>query len=136
MKKFLSEFKDFATRGNAVDLAVGVVIGGSFGAIVNSLVADIITPLISLVTAGADFSHLSFKLKDGAEPLLLTYGNFIQATITFVITAFAIFAMIKALNKVNRKKAEEEPVVEEVVVSDEAVLLEKILKALENQDSK
>ena len=135
MKKFLAEFKDFALRGNAIELAVGVVIGASFGAIVNSLVKDIITPLISLITGGINFSHLSLTLKEGPEPLLLTYGVFIQATITFVLTAFAIFAMVSLLNRMNRKRMTEvaEEVEDVTPVSDEVLLLQQILKALEEK---
>lgn len=133
MKKFMSEFRDFATRGNAIELAVGVVIGASFGAIVNSLVGDIITPIISYITAGVDFSHLAITLKqaEGAEPLLLTYGKFIQAIITFFFTALSIFLMIKVLNRVNKKAEAEEAVAH--VPSEEAQLLQNILVELKNQ---
>lgn len=133
MKKFISEFRDFATRGNAIELAVGVVIGASFGAIVNSLVGDIITPIISYITAGVDFSHLAITLKqaEGAEPLLLTYGKFIQAIITFFFTALSIFLMIKVLNRVNKKAEAEEAVAH--VPSEEAQLLQNILVELKNQ---
>ena len=135
MKKFLAEFKDFAIRGNAIELAVGVVIGASFGAIVNSLVTDIITPLISLLTGGVDFSHLTITLKQGAEPLLMYYGKFIQAMITFTITAFAIFSMVSALNRLSRKSE----VVEDATPpapSEESVLLQSILKELQSNNNK
>lgn len=135
MKKFLAEFKDFAIRGNAIELAVGVVIGASFGAIVNSLVTDIITPLISLITGGVDFSHLTITLKQGAEPLLMYYGKFIQAMITFTITAFAIFSMVSVLNRLSRKSE----VVENATPpapSEESVLLQSILKELQSNNNK
>lgn len=135
MKKFLAEFKDFAIRGNAIELAVGVVIGASFGAIVNSLVTDIITPLISLITGGVNFSHLTITLKQGAEPLLMYYGKFIQAMITFTITAFAIFSMVSVLNRLSRKSE----VVEDATPpapSEESVLLQSILKELQSNNNK
>ena len=135
MKKFLAEFKDFAIRGNAIELAVGVVIGASFGAIVNSLVTDIITPLISLITGGVDFSHLTITLKQGAEPLLMYYGKFIQAMTTFTITAFAIFSMVSVLNRLSRKSE----VVENATPpapSEESVLLQSILKELQSNNNK
>ena len=135
MKKFLAEFKDFAIRGNAIELAVGVVIGASFGAIFNSLVTYIITPLISLITGGVDFSHLTITLKQGAEPLLMYYGKFIQAMITFTITAFAIFSMVSALNRLSRKSE----VVEDATPpapSEESVLLQSILKELQSNNNK
>lgn len=134
LKKLVSEFKEFATRGNAIELAIGVVIGGSFGAIVNSLVADIITPVISLLTAGADFTSLRIPLNASKE-LYLTYGNFIQALITFFFTTLAIFLMIKVINKVNRKPEVVEEAAEPAP-SEELVLLQRIADALEQQNSK
>ncbi|OXS80000.1 large conductance mechanosensitive channel protein MscL [Domibacillus enclensis] len=103
----LKEFKEFAMRGNVIDLAVGVILGAAFGKIVSSLVADIITPLIGLLVGGVDFSGLSFTFGEAK----LMYGNFIQTVIDFVIIAFSIFLFIKLFNKVyNReKKVEEAP---------------------------
>ena len=118
-----------------VELAVGVVIGSSFGAIVNSLVVDIITPLISLITAGADFTYLSINLNPNGEPLLLNYGNFIQASITFLLTTFAIFVMIKILNRIANKKAEPEVEEAPAAPSDEAVILQRILDQLEEKNN-
>jgi large conductance mechanosensitive channel len=96
----LKEFKEFALRGNVIDLAVGVVIGGAFNAIVGSLVADIFMPFIGLLTGGLDFSGLSYTY----EATNLTYGKFVQAIFVFIITAFALFLFIKAINKFNKKK--------------------------------
>ena len=105
MSKFISEFKEFAMRGNVIDMAVGVIIGGAFGKIVSSLVDNVIMPLIGLVTGGVDFSALSVKVAD-AE---VKYGLFIQNVVDFLIVAICIFMMIKGINAFNKKKKEEEP---------------------------
>lgn len=102
MKKFLEEFKKFIMKGNALDLAVGVIIGGAFTSIVNSLNADIITPILAIF-GGVDFSNLSVKLGTGDLAPVLTYGNFLTAVINFLITAFVIFCMIKVINGVGDK---------------------------------
>ena len=116
MKKFFEEFKAFAMRGNVIDMAVGVVIGGAFGKITTSLVNDIIMPLISMITGGVDFSDWKWVLKeavlnaDGTEAaaaVAVNFGNLISVILDFIIIAFSIFCMIKALNKLQRKKAEE-----------------------------
>lgn len=119
-KGIIAEFKEFISKGNVVDMAVGVIIGSAFTAIVNSLVADIFTPLIGIIIGGIDFASLSFKIPDteidgkviaqGAE---LTYGNFIQSIITFLLTAVCVFIFVKVINAVRnnallKKKAEEE----------------------------
>jgi large conductance mechanosensitive channel len=101
---FLQEFKTFAMRGNVIDLAVGVVIGGAFGKIVSSLVANIITPVIGLLVGGVDFKNLTVVLKDGEAPVTLEYGIFLQNIFDFLIVAFAIFLFIKALNKFQKKE--------------------------------
>lgn len=112
-RSFLEEFKTFILRGNVMDLAVGVIIGGAFTAIVTSLNADIITPIIGIF-GGTDFSYLKVTLGSGANAPVLTYGNFITAVINFLITSFIIFCLIKAINKAVdratslRKKEEEE----------------------------
>lgn len=93
MSAFLKEFKQFAMRGNVMDMAVGVIIGGAFGKIVSSLVNDVFMPVIGVITGGVDFSNLSFKVKD-AE---VKYGVFLQNVIDFLIVAFCIFVMIKAV---------------------------------------
>jgi len=115
MKKFLEEFKAFAMRGNVIDMAVGVVIGGAFGKITTSIVNDIIMPLISMVTGGIDFSEWKWVLKEAvldAEGAVATaevavnFGNTIAVILDFIIIAFAIFCMIKAMNKMHRKEEE------------------------------
>ena len=108
MKSFMKEFKEFAMRGNVIDLAVAVIIGGAFGAIVNSLVADIISPIIGMLV-GDNFSNLSVNVA-GAT---LTYGNFIMAVVNFLIIALVIFSMIKAMNKAQSLVKKEEEVEEE-----------------------
>lgn len=129
MKKFLEEFKAFALKGNVVDMAVGVVIGSAFSAIVNSLVKDIITPLFGIVLGGVDFSGLALTIGESA----VTYGNFIQAVVNFLIISFTIFVVIKVMGKFVIKKhaeVEEKKTEEEATKSDEVVLLEKILCAI------
>lgn len=106
MKAFFEEFKKFITKGNVLDLAVGVIIGGAFTAIVNSLVNDILMPVLSLLTGGMDFSSMCVVLSDGPEPATLNYGAFIAAVINFLLIAFVIFLLIKAINKVRNKKEE------------------------------
>lgn len=101
------EFKQFAMRGNVVDLAVAVVIGAAFGKIVSSLVADIVMPLIGLAVGGVDFSEMAIALKAAAgdqSAVLLSYGRFVQAIFDFVIVAFAIFMVVKGLNSMKRKQ--------------------------------
>ncbi|KRE89824.1 mechanosensitive ion channel protein MscL [Frateuria sp. Soil773] len=108
----LKEFKEFAMRGNVIDLAVGVVIGGAFGKIVTSLVDQIIMPPIGLLTGGIDFAQLKWVLKpaDNSDPahkvaeVAIQYGAFINTLIQFLIIAFAIFLMVKAVNKLSRKQ--------------------------------
>ncbi|MEK7637646.1 MAG: large-conductance mechanosensitive channel protein MscL [Patescibacteria group bacterium] len=97
------DFKTFITRGNVMDLAVGVIIGGAFGKIVSSLVADILTPVISLLTGGIDFSGLKVRVAGtDTAPIYLTYGKFIQTTIDFLIIAAVIFFMVRAINKLHK----------------------------------
>ena len=96
-----NEFKKFALKGNVVDMAVGVVVGSAFSGIVNSLVSDIIMPFFGFVTAGVDFKSLSLQL---SETSAITYGNFIQAIINFIIISFSIFMVVKALNSLKKKE--------------------------------
>ncbi|MCR4941263.1 MAG: large-conductance mechanosensitive channel protein MscL [Campylobacter sp.] len=108
---FIQEFKEFAMRGNVIDMAVGVVIGGAFGKIVSSLVGDVIMPIVGVITGGVNFTDLKFNLKDavdGAPAVTINYGNFIQTAVDFLIIAFCIFCVIKAINSL-KKKAEPEP---------------------------
>lgn len=111
---FIKEFKEFAIQGNAVDLAVGIVIGASFGKIVSSLVSDVIMPPIGILIGGVDFVDLKIVLKDAVldaggkvlnAPVTLNYGSFIQTVFDFTIVAFAIFIMIKGLNRLKKEKA-------------------------------
>ncbi len=123
----LKEFKEFALRGNVLDLAVGVIIGAAFGKIVTSLVNDIIMPLIGLLLAGIDFKDLSFTVGDAT----VLYGSFIQTIVDFLIVAFSIFLFIRFFNRFKRK--EEEKVEEEVAIlsKEEEILTEirDLLKA-------
>lgn len=104
--KWLSEFKQFAMRGNVVDMAVGIIIGAAFGKIVSSLVSDVIMPPIGVLLGGVDFSDLAFTLKKAAgdEPaVVIGYGKFIQTVIDFIIIAFSIFALVKVMNTLKSK---------------------------------
>lgn len=112
---FVSEFKEFAVKGNAIDLAVGVIIGGAFGSIVTSLIDNVIMPPIGLVLGGVDFSDLAVTLKAAegeAEAVLWKYGAFIQSLVDFFVLALCVFMMVKIMNSWNRKD-EEEPAPEE-----------------------
>ena len=118
MKKFIEEFKTFAMRGNVIDMAVGVVIGGAFGKITTSIVNDIIMPLVSMLTGGINFSSWKLVLKQAvldaqgavvSEEVAVNFGNTIAVILDFIIIAFAVFCMVKALNNLHRKKEEEAP---------------------------
>lgn len=102
MASFIQEFKQFAMKGNVMDMAVGVIIGGAFGKIVSSLVDDVLMPVIGVITGGIDFSDLSVKIGDAT----VKYGMFVQNIIDFIIIAFCIFLMIKGMNKLSKKKEE------------------------------
>ena len=138
MKKFMEEFKTFAMRGNVIDMAVGVVIGGAFGKISTSIVNDIIMPVVSLITGGIDFTAWKIVLKeavmetvDGAlvetvPEVAIKFGSTIAVIVDFIIVAFAVFCMIKFLNNLHRKK--EEPAPEpEVPAEPEPTAEEKLL---------
>ena len=123
---FFKEFKEFAIKGNVMDMAVGVIIGGAFGKIVTSLVDDVLMPAIGTLTGGVDFSNLAVTFGDAN----LKYGSFIQNIIDFLIIAFCIFLMIKGMNKLSKKKEEEpaapaEPSNEEKLLSEIRDLLKK-----------
>ena len=119
MKKFFEEFKTFAMRGNVIDLAVGVVIGGAFGKITTSIVNDIIIPCISMLTGGVNFADWKLVLKeavtnaegviDSTTEIAILYGNTIAIILDFIIIAFAVFCMVKAINSLHRKKEEPAP---------------------------
>lgn len=126
----LKEFQDFAMRGNVVDMAVGIIIGGAFGTIVKSLVSDVLMPPIGLVLGGIDFSKLAITLKDavGETPAVaIKYGAFINSVISFVIVAFCVFLLVKAMNAA-RAQMEEEEAKEETPAEPprQEVLLEEI----------
>ncbi len=123
----LKEFKEFAMRGNVMDMAVGVIIGGAFGKIVSSLVDDVIMPVIGVLTGGVDFSKLSLMVGD-AE---VKYGMFIQNIIDFLIIAICIFSMIKVMNSISTKKKEEPAAPAEP--SNEEKLLSEIRDLLKNK---
>lgn len=111
-KGFIAEFKEFISRGNVMDMAVGVIIGGAFQAIIKSLVDDVIMPLISVITGGLDFTAWKLVLGSGENAPVLCYGNFITAVINFLLMAFVIFTFIKVMNNMAAKvvkKPEEEP---------------------------
>ena len=108
----MSEFNQFAMRGNVVDMAVGIVMGGAFGKIVSSFVADVLMPPIGIILGGVDFSDLAVTLKaasEGADAVMLRYGAFIQTVVDFLIIAFAIFMVVKAMNSVKKKEEEAPP---------------------------
>lgn len=107
--KIWKEFKEFAFKGNVVDMAVGVMIGSAFTGIVTSVVNDLFTPVLSLVTSGIDFSSLGFKLGSGEDAAVFAYGNFIQTVINFFLVAACIFAFVKFINRLKAKPAPAAP---------------------------
>ena len=119
MKKFFEEFKTFAMRGNVIDMAVGVVIGGAFGKITTSIVNDIIMPVVSMLTGGVDFTQWKIVLKeavagadgaiDATTEIAINFGNTIAIVVDFIIIAFAVFCMVKFLNNLHRKQEEPAP---------------------------
>lgn len=129
MKKFINEFKTFALRGNALDLAVGVVIGAAFNQITTSLANNILTPPIGLLLGGVDFAKLSISLGGKA---VLGYGLFLQAILNFLIIAVALFVLIKLINKLTRKAAQEE-VKKPVADSAELIVLKEIRDSLQTK---
>ncbi|MDR0364010.1 MAG: large-conductance mechanosensitive channel protein MscL [Bacteroidales bacterium] len=137
MKKFFKEFKDFAMRGNVVDMAAGIIIGSAFGKIVSSLVADVIMPAIGLLIGGVNFSELVITLKPAVgdvAAVTLNYGIFIQTIFDFIIIAFCIFMMIKALNRfIHKKNTEESASAPLPEPSDEVKLLTQIRDLLEKE---
>jgi large conductance mechanosensitive channel len=118
MTKFVQEFKEFAMRGNVIDMAVGVIIGAAFGKIVTSIVNDIIMPLIGLVIGGIDFTGLSVMVGDAK----ITYGNFIQNVIDFLIVAFCIFLFVKGINSLSKKKKDDTPAAPPAPTKEEQLL--------------
>lgn len=129
------EFKEFAVKGNVIDLAVGVVIGGAFGKIVTSLVNDLIMPLMSLLTGGINFKEMKYVLKEAEGELsavTLNYGSFIQNIVDFLIIAFSIFLFVKLINRL--KKQEPAKPAEAKKTSDEVLLLQEIRDLLKNNN--
>lgn len=138
---FLSEFKSFAMRGNVVDMAVGIIIGGAFGKIVSSLVSDVIMPPIGVLLGGVDFSNLAFTLKpaQGDTPaVVIGYGSFIQTVVDFLIIAFAIFMLVRVMNSLHRKKEQNPAPAPPVMTKEEQLLTEirDILQGKEKEDGK
>ena len=129
IKNFIAEFKEFISKGNVVDLAVGVIIGGAFSKIVSSLVNDILMPIIGTLLGGLNFTSLSFKIGNA----VISYGNFIQNVVDFLIVAFCIFIFVKIMNKLHKEKKEE---VKPHIKSDEVKLLEEIRDLLKKEAKK
>ena len=135
MKKFFQEFKEFAMRGNVLDMAVGVILGGAFGKITTSLVNDVFMPLIGMLIGGVDLGKLNIVLKPStgtAEAVTLGIGTFLTTIIDFILVAFVIFLMIKTINRFRRKK-EEEPALEEPKGPTAEELLTEIRDLLKEQ---
>ena len=129
MKKFFHEFKEFAMRGNVMDLAVGVIVGGAFSAITTSLINDILMPLIGIFVSETSFANLTITVGSA----VITYGNFIQAVINFFIMAFVVFCMVKGINRLSRKKEEAPPPPPAKEPSAEEKLLAEIRDLLKEQ---
>lgn len=129
IKSFISEFKEFISKGNVVDLAVGVIIGGAFSKIVSSLVNDILMPIIGTLLGGLNFTSLSFKIGNA----VISYGNFIQNVVDFLIVAFCIFIFVKIMNKLHKEKKED---VKTPIKNDEVKLLEEIRDLLKKEAKK
>ena len=129
MKKFLREFKEFAMRGNMMDLAVGVIVGGAFSSITTSLINDILMPLIGIFVSEASFADLTVTVGSA----VVAYGNFIQAVINFLIMAFVVFCMVKGINRLSRKKEEAPPPPPPPAPSQEEKLLTEIRDLLREQ---
>ena len=131
---FINEFKIFIARGNVMDLAVGVIIGNAFSKIVTSLTNNILMPLVGVVVGGFDFSKLSYTFSAWGKEVALNYGEFIQNTVDFLITAFCIFVVIKIMNKLFAKKEEKKET--KVKKSNEEILLEEIRDLLKAKKAK
>ena len=130
---FISEFKEFAMKGNVMDMAVGVIIGGAFGKIVSSLVDNILMTVVGMITGNIDFTTLNFQIGEGEGAAVLEYGKFIQSTVDFIIVALCIFFMLKAINRLNRKKEEPAPEPEAPKGPTQEELLAEIRDLLKNK---
>jgi len=129
----IKEFKEFAVKGNVVDMAVGIIIGAAFGKIVSSLVADVIMPSVGVLAGGVNFSHMAVTLKDAAgdvPPVLLKYGVFIQTTFDFLIVAVAVFLLVTGINRLKRQEAAPPAPPVETAPPRQEVLLEEIRELL------
>lgn len=127
----LNEFKDFIAKGNVMDMAVGIIIGAAFTAIVTSLVGDLINPIISLFTGGIDFSSMGVRLTEGEDGAVFAYGNFIMAVINFLVIAWVVFMLVKMVNRVKEAATKDEDVAPEVPTGpSEKDLLMEIRDAL------
>ena len=143
MKKFFDEFREFAMKGNVVDLAVGVIIGAAFGKIVTSLVTDVIMPPIGILLGGVSFTDLKIILKQATvdasgkaiDAVSLNYGNFLQTVVDFLIVAFTIFAVVKTMNMLRKKKEKKEEAAKARVISNEEALLTEIRDILKEKKS-
>jgi large conductance mechanosensitive channel len=129
--KIIKEFKEFAIKGNVIDMAVGIIIGAAFGKIVSSVVADVAMPPIGLLVGGVNFADLAWVLKEAtadSDAVMIAYGKFLQTTIDFLIIALVIFFVIKAINTLKRKESEEaaqeEPAAEPAPTKEELLLTE------------
>lgn len=129
MRNFFSEFKEFISKGNVMTMAVGIIMGSTFTAIINSLVGDIITPLIGMIIGGIDFSGICLTVGSAS----ITLGVFIQAVINFLLTAFILFLVVKAFNRLQRKKTEEPEPEKAPEPSAEEKLLMEIRDLLKNR---
>lgn len=131
--KFIDEFKKFALRGNVLDMAVGVIVGGAFSKIVTSLVNDIIMPIIGMLTGKIDISSLEMSLPSsiaGADPVIIRYGQFLQNILNFLIIGFSVFIMVKLVNKLIKKNEESKPLPKP---TNEELLLKEIRDILKNK---
>ncbi|MDE5882155.1 MAG: large-conductance mechanosensitive channel protein MscL [Muribaculaceae bacterium] len=143
MGKFLTDFKEFALKGNVIDMAVGVIVGGAFGKIVSSLVNDILMPVISLCTGGTGYQNLKYVIKKGipatedgvaaVEEVAINYGTFIMNIVDFFIIAFSIFVALRIAMKLKRKEAEPAPAPAAPEPTKEEVLLTQIRDILKEQ---
>lgn len=136
--KFIQEFKDFAVKGNAIDMAVGVIIGGAFGKIVSSIVNDLIMPPIGWIIGGVNFTDLKLELpvnplSEGTEPVCVAYGNFLQTCLDFLIVAFCVFMLVRLITKFSRKKKEEAKPAAPAEPSEDVKLLREILDELKKR---
>ena len=129
----LQEFREFIARGNVMDMAVGIIIGAAFTAIVNSVVEDLINPILGLMTGGLDFSGLGYRIGEGEDAAVFAYGNFITAVINFLIIAFVVFLLVKGVNRIKQateQKAQAEATEEKPAGPSEKEVLIEIRDAL------